>query len=419
MLKMRRLTILVLLILPLSMLKGQNDFFKDINLLKQNNFPGKSILIYSHFNGCPPCKRMDKEVLSLESVRTYLDSNFVCFQIFGFDSLENIFRKQYGIKGDPTFLFLNYKREELHRVVGYFSPNQFLNECRKINTSSSLSRLEAIFSRGDYDLEFLRNYVHAMERARELDSTLIYKYLDFIPDSNLLKREYFVDMLSYGYYEGIWDQPVNSRYYDSIKQAYLHHLFDDLREEIRNRLIFSLNSTLYGLDQNSPSFDSLTNELKNLETGDIVELKDLYSDGFFAFIEDRYPSFYFEYERAKNGLGNKSPSEVFENHVKLCQNNAAELNSLAWGIYEEKYSESVKTGIDLIKRAIEIKPAYAYYDTYAALLLEDGNLNEAKRLAIYAIELAKETNKDYSGTEKLLIIIDTALLDNKISDDKK
>jgi len=352
---------------------------------------------------------MDKEVLSLESVQSYLDSNFVCFEVFGFDSIDNDFRKQYSVAGDPTFLFLNNKGHEIHRIVGYFDEISFLAECRKVNTSSNLSQLTKIYIDGEFNLEFFREYIHAKERARQVDSTLIYKYLNSIPDSNLLKREYFFDILNFGYYEGIWEQPVNSRYYCAIKQAYLKGLFEDLREEMRNRMIFSLNFELEALDQNSSTFDILLNELKVLETGEPILLKDLNSNGYFALLEDRYPSFVMEYERAKNGLGNKSSSNIFKDHVKVCQDNAYELNSLAWGIYEGTYTESIKQGIDLVKRAIEIMPDYTYYDTYAALLFKDGSLDEAKSMAIYAIELAKTKNKDYSETQNLLEKIESAI----------
>lgn len=416
---MKKYFLLSLTILSFSIANGQNDFFKDISTFEIDSLSEKSTIVYTHFNGCAPCKRMDKEVLSLEPVQSYLNSSFLCFEVFGFDSLEKTFRTKYAITGDPTFLFLNNTGKEVHRITGYFDANQFLSECTKVHSSSSLSQLENNYSGGDYSLEEFRDYIHAKGRARQLDSTLISKYLDFIPDSVLLKRLYFEDIIKYSYYEGHWDQPLNSRYYNVIKQAYLGNLFADLKEEMRNRMIFTLYDTLYNLDQNSPVFSSLLDELKALETGDLILLKDPDSKGFFVLMTDRYPSFYFEYERAKSGFGNKSPSEVFANHVAACQNNDAELNTLAWGIYEEKYLESAKTGIALIIKAIEIKPLYAYYDTYAALLLKDGNLNEAKSMAKYAIELAKETNTDSSDTEKLLTIIESALLDEKVHEKKQ
>jgi hypothetical protein len=215
--------------------------------------------------------------------------------------------------------------------------------------------------------------------------------------------------LSYGYYEGIWEQPVNSRYYDVIKKAYREDLFSAFREQMRNRLILSLNFQLHRMDQYSPTFNTLLNELKSLETGEPILLKDLYSGANYAFLEDRYPSFEIEYERAQKGIGTKSPSDIFQTHMNDCQNNAAELNNLAWGIYEERYSESIDKGIELIRRAIELNPIYRYYDTYASLLFKKGDLNEASRIATYAIDLAKANNKDYTDTQKLLTKIELAL----------
>src|SRR5688500_12014127 len=130
---MKKLYLSLLIILPFTILRGQNDLFNNINTFNHEALGEKTGLIYFHFKGCPPCKRMDIEVLSSERVREHLDSNFVCFDVFGFDSLETKFRNLYGVKGDPAFLFVNNKGQVLHRIVGYYNTEQFLIECQKAN----------------------------------------------------------------------------------------------------------------------------------------------------------------------------------------------------------------------------------------------------------------------------------------------
>ncbi|HZV68406.1 MAG TPA: thioredoxin fold domain-containing protein [Saprospiraceae bacterium] len=406
---MNNLFSILFIILPLTILKGQNDFFKDISTFSHDSSSQNTSLVYFHFKGCAPCKRMDKEVFTNESVKTYLISNFDCFEVYGFDSIESNFRKLYGVKGDPTFLFLNNKGKELHRIVGFFEEEKFINECNKANSTANLSQMDNFYNRGDYDLKFIRDYIRAKGCARQLDSVLIFKYLSFIPDSNLLQWEYFEDILFYGYYEGIWDQPIDSRFYHAIHRAYEIDAFKDFREDMRTRLILSLNFELRRIDLNTSLYDSLLHELSGLENGEPILLKDMYSNGYFAYLVDRYPSFELAYTRAKKGYGNLSATDVFKNQVKRVQNNASELNSLAWGIYEEKYTEDSKLGIELIKRAIEIKPIYSYYDTYAALLYKNGNFIEAQNIANYAIELAKKEGKDYTETQKIIEKIEFAL----------
>jgi hypothetical protein len=404
----RKITALLLVILPFTLLKGQNDFFRNIRLFEEGDWVGKPKLVYFHFKGCPPCKRMDNEVFSLSNVRVYLDSNFFCFEVYGFDSLETRFRETYDVKGDPTFLFLNENDKEIHRIVGFFDEGNFLAECNKADSSISLSRLDNMYSQKSYDLAFLKEYIHTKERARQLDSNLIFEYLNSIPDSKLLDNDFFIDLLHYGYYEGIWEQPIHSRYYKAIKNAYQNELYPDFHEEIRNRMIFSLNFHLYRMDFTSTEVDTVIAELKKLENGSRIVLKDIHSNGYFAYLQDRYPSFEFEYKRALNTPGGKNHTEVFKQHATTVNNNAQELNSLAWGIYEGKYPESPELGIELVKRALEISPTYGYYDTYAALLFQTGNFDEAKTVALHAIEVAKTSKEDYSETEALLVKIESA-----------
>ena len=405
---MMRNLLLVALISFAFTIKGQNPYFKNISQFHLQLENNKSILLYSHHNGCAPCRRMDSEVLSLSNVREFLDTNFVSYEVFGYDSLQSKFRKQYAIVGDPTFLFLDRQGKETHRIAGFFDAEDFIAECKKPHTSASIVYLDSVYSMGSYSLNFLREYVHATERARMLDSLIIFQYLDFIPDSNLLDRAYFVDVLDYGYYTGNWDQPLDSRYYKVIKEAYSKNIYPEYREEMRTRLAISVNHELYISDSHDEVFDSLLAEMRIYENGNMIAMKDLHSSGFFVFLQDRYPSFGYEYERAKKGIVNKNPTTIFEKHAKACWNNSDELNALAWGIYEDEYDESIKLGIKLVKRAIEIQEKYSFLDTYAALLYKYGKLDDARKMANYAIEVAKEKNKDFSDTEKLLEKIEEA-----------
>lgn len=54
------------------------------------------------------------------------------------------------------------------------------------------------------------------------------------------------------------------------------------------------------------------------------------------------------------------------------------------------------------KKAIELYPDWAFYDTYAAVLFKLGNKSEAQSMAKKAIEKAKETGADAKETEALL-----------------
>ena len=408
-------SIILITILPFSFIKGQNKYFKDISYFNTEALIEKPALIYFHFKGCPPCKKMDMEVLAKPEVQVFLDSNFVSYEVYGFDSLATEFRNKWLVKGNPAFLFISKNGEEVHRIVGFYNLNDFIKECRKAFSSYNLRTLDSLYGEGNFGLNFFREYVHAKDRASQLDSNMIFEYLNRIPDSKLLNREFFEDILYFGYYEGRWDVPVGSRYFETLDRAFRKELYGDLQEYIRTRWILSINTKLFLIeDRYSILADSLLEQLKLLETGEPILLKEMYSDKYVAYLKFRYPSFEFEYNRVKGTLYDSMLSKVFNDHVIRIQDDASALNSLAWGIYEGKYLESNVTGIELVKKAISIKPAYSYFDTYAALLYKNRNFEEAKLIANKAIEIAKEQGKDYTVTENLLVEIESAIL-NKAS----
>lgn len=413
--KKQLFSIILITILPFTLTKGQNNYFKDISYFNTESLVEKPALIYFHFKGCPPCKKMDVEVLTKPEVQVFLDSNFVSYEVYGFDSLATEFRNKWKVKGNPAFLFINNNGEEVHRIVGFYNLNDFIEECRKSFSSSNLRTLDSLYGEGNFGLNFFREYVHAKDRASQLDSNIIFEYLNRIPDSKLLNREFFEDILYFGYYGGRWDVPVESRYFEALDRAFKRKLYGDLQEHIRTSLIFSIDTKLFLIeDRHSILADSLLEQLKLLETGEPILLKEMYSDKYVAYLKFRYPSFEFEYNRAKTTLNDSILSKVFNDHVIRIQDDASELNSLAWGIYKGKYLESNVTGIELVKKAINIKPAYSYFDTYAALLFKNRNFEEAKIIASHAIEIAKEQRKDFTATDNLLEEIESAIL-NKAS----
>ena len=83
--------------------------------------------------------------------------------------------------------------------------------------------------------------------------------------------------------------------------------------------------------------------------------------------------------------------------------NANELNSVAWTIYEASEDpEQLKKALGWAKKSVEMEPGYANMDTLAWLYSKTGDTKMAKETATKAIEMAKVDGQDYSETAKVL-----------------
>ena len=98
----------------------------------------KGAVIMYHFEECPYCQRMKREVLSRPEVLEGYRADFVRLAIdtrgaqpiTGLDSRvlpENVFAKEQKVRGTPTFDFYGADGERLYRHVGgLFDPAEFL-----------------------------------------------------------------------------------------------------------------------------------------------------------------------------------------------------------------------------------------------------------------------------------------------------
>ena len=63
------------------------------------------------------------------AVRDMIDMYFIPLKYESGQDAEQFLR--FGIRGTPTFIFLDSEGNEIHRVVGFKSPDDFIKEMRK------------------------------------------------------------------------------------------------------------------------------------------------------------------------------------------------------------------------------------------------------------------------------------------------
>ena len=98
----------------------------------------KGVVVMYHFDDCPYCQRMKKEVLARRDVQDWYGREFVVLgidtrgaqPITGIDGTvrpENEHARAMGVRSTPTFDFLALDGERLYRHVGgLYDPAEFL-----------------------------------------------------------------------------------------------------------------------------------------------------------------------------------------------------------------------------------------------------------------------------------------------------
>jgi thioredoxin-related protein len=138
------LSLLLLLAPPAISAEGWEAFFDPFlgdlraELDEAKRSGRKGVMVMYHFEECPYCARMKREVLSRPEVQQGFAKDFVRLAIdtrgaqaiTGFDARtmpENAFAKEQKVRGTPTFDFYGAGGERLYRHTGgVFDPAEFL-----------------------------------------------------------------------------------------------------------------------------------------------------------------------------------------------------------------------------------------------------------------------------------------------------
>ena len=100
---------------------------------------------------------------------------------------------------------------------------------------------------------------------------------------------------------------------------------------------------------------------------------------------------------------------LFRSTSKI-ENIADEINGFSWDFYEKCDDVKIcERTLPWMKKITDAKQEYASMDTYASLLYKTGHYEDAKAVAVKAIELGKAENETTDSTEKLLLDIEAKL----------
>lgn len=156
-------------------------------VLEKAKKENRMIFLDCYTSWCGPCKWMEKNVYTNDTIAGFYNSNFICVKIDmekneGFD-----LAKKYNITAYPTLLYLTASGEVAHRTCGASPVTEFLENGKDaLNPEKQLAYYAKKFNETPADPKNSFLYFEQLERACLMDENTIAKYFETQTDNDLL-----------------------------------------------------------------------------------------------------------------------------------------------------------------------------------------------------------------------------------------
>lgn len=385
---------------------GQQPLFRAI--AEFDSLSTRYKLLYFHFDGCAPCKKMDDAVFTDTALQRVLRAQYDLYSIYNFGHLEKQVRSKYKSKTNPGFVVLNASNQELHHFSGFYEVVDFIKEVAKAHSIDALSQLEIRYPSEHQNFQFLQQYIKTKESASQLDSALILTYLEHQNLNPPYGRETLMEVLYYRYYRGDEYFDCTSKYFDYLKRVYISEAFPDLTKIIANRMIFNLSTCYYNVSDSAQKMIYL-DEMELLEHGDFICVNVLSDpDRWYSAIMDFYPSF-----KLRNKLLAPADSlgcqQLFDRYYPRMKGSYLGLHQTANDILDGNLALPRALAEELVIASLAYKRTYFNTATYAKILFEKGDYPEAEQVAEEAIVLTEKIVGKAPNLEALLKEIRAAM----------
>ncbi|RKE04354.1 thioredoxin family protein [Marinifilum flexuosum] len=161
-------------------------------VLKKAKKQDKLIFVDCYTSWCGPCKMMARDVFTQDHVADFFNSNFVNFKIDMEKGEGPELKPGWKINAYPTFLIINTKGEVIHRIVGAYGADEFIEYVKEARAEDkNFAALSKAYETGKRDGEFMFSYLRALRLANlgKEEARKANKYIASLAKDDLLKKE--------------------------------------------------------------------------------------------------------------------------------------------------------------------------------------------------------------------------------------
>lgn len=164
------------------------------SILNRAGEEDKLIFLDAYAVWCGPCKAMDRDVFPRPEVGEFFNTQFINVKRDMEKGEGLTLRERYDVRAYPTYLFINSKGEEVHRIVGSSSAEAFVERAQAaLNPDMQRASLEARYVAGERSADFIKQYVDVLSTAyfRDEAAAVAQDYLENLPSGELLTEEHW------------------------------------------------------------------------------------------------------------------------------------------------------------------------------------------------------------------------------------
>lgn len=356
-------------------------------VLEKAKKENKLVYLDCYTTWCGPCKWMEKNVFTNDTVADFYNTHFVNIEMDMEKGEGKELAKKYGIQAYPTMLYVNAQGEVIHRTCGSAPSQQFIqlgNDA--LNPEKQIAGSAKKFNAGKTDAASALNYFTMLENGCQDSKSELTAYFANQKEEDLISRSNWNIIYNFS---NDYSAP-EFIYLEKNKEAFSKkYTADSVKRKISSVYINGLTLSIRKKDdKNYELIKSKIQASGNPEAENIILDADmkLYS---------------------RDGKWDKYAEAAAQLVEKFAKENANILNSIAWNFYENVSDKKMlEKAESWAKHAVELQDNYAYNDTYAAILYKLGKKEDAKKAASKAIEQAKQSGEAYAETEQLLKKID-------------
>lgn len=97
--------------------------------LEEAKKANRPLVLELYMEGCPHCQRLHRETHADPAVAAALNTRFIPVRLEGRKHMD--LSKQFNVTGAPTTIIFSPEGKELHRIVGFLPPAEYLKEIEK------------------------------------------------------------------------------------------------------------------------------------------------------------------------------------------------------------------------------------------------------------------------------------------------